>query len=159
MAEFMKKYRFEARIEHGDGGGAFVFFPYDAQQEFDTRGRVPVQATFDGVAYRGSLIRYGEPQHMLLIRKDIRAQLGKGPGDSVSVVLWKDEEERKLELPPDVARLLRREGVLGSFEKLSYSHQREYLLWITGAKREETRTRRMEKATTMLREGLNTPKG
>jgi Domain of unknown function (DUF1905)/Bacteriocin-protection, YdeI or OmpD-Associated len=155
----MKKYGFEARIEAGDGGGAFVFFPYDAQQEFGTRGRVPVQATFDGVAYRGSLIRYGEPQHMLLIRKDIRTQLGKAPGDKVSVVLWRDEEERKLELPPEVAALLKQEGVLGTFEKLSYSHQREYLSWIAGAKREETRVRRMEKAVTMLREGLKTPNG
>ena len=63
----MKTYRFTARIEAGDGGGAFVYFPYDAEKEFETTGRVPVKATLDGVPYTGSLIKYGNPVLMLLI--------------------------------------------------------------------------------------------
>ena len=45
----MKKYKFKAKIEAGDGGGAYVFFPYDTEKEFSTKGRVPIKATFDGV--------------------------------------------------------------------------------------------------------------
>ena len=30
----MKKYKFKAEIHDGRGGGAFVFFPYDVEQEF-----------------------------------------------------------------------------------------------------------------------------
>jgi Domain of unknown function (DUF1905) len=88
----MKKYKFEAKIEAGDGGGAYVLFPYDTQQEFATRGKIPIKATIDGVPYTGSLIKYGSPQHMLPVLKAIRAQIGKGPGDAIQVVLWKDEE-------------------------------------------------------------------
>ena len=40
----MKTYRFKAKIEASDGGGAFVLFPYDVAAEFGTKGKVPVQA-------------------------------------------------------------------------------------------------------------------
>lgn len=39
------------------------------------------------------------------------------------------------------------------FDKFSPSHQREYVEWITGAKREETRTRRLETAVQQIAEG------
>ncbi|MGA1981933.1 MAG: DUF1905 domain-containing protein [Acidobacteriaceae bacterium] len=65
----MKKYAFSARIEAGPGGGAFVFFPHDAKEEFGTRGAVTVKATFDGMAYAGSLMACGGPQHMLGVLK------------------------------------------------------------------------------------------
>jgi hypothetical protein len=51
----MKKYKFTAKIEAGDGGGAYVLFPYDTETEFATKGKVPVKATFNGVPYTGSL--------------------------------------------------------------------------------------------------------
>ena len=61
----MKKYKFKAKINAGDGGGAYVLFPYDTAKEFGTKGKVPVKATFDGVAYAGSLMNYGHPLHTL----------------------------------------------------------------------------------------------
>ena len=85
----MKKFKFTAKIEASDGGGAFVFFPLDVEEAFGTRGKVKVKATFDGVAYEGSLLKYGFPRHVLGLLKAIRAQIGKGPGDSVEVVVWK----------------------------------------------------------------------
>jgi hypothetical protein len=72
----MKRYKFEAKIELGDGRGAYVLFPYDVEKEFGTKGKVPVKVAFDGVPYVGSLIKYG---HMLPILKAIRMQTGKGP--------------------------------------------------------------------------------
>ncbi len=110
----MKKYKFQAQIEAGDGGGAFVFFPYDVQKEFGTTGKVPVNATFDGVPYTGSLIKYGFPQHTLGVLKAIRQQIGKGPGETVDVAVWRDEAVRKLEVPPEFEELMREEGVFDS---------------------------------------------
>lgn len=91
LAGDMKRFRFTARIEAGDGGGAFVFFPYDVEESFGTKGKVKVKATFDGVAYQGSLFKYGFPQHVLGVLKAIRTQIGKQPGDMVDVVVWKAE--------------------------------------------------------------------
>src|SRR5262245_1557551 len=88
----MKKHKFKATIQSGDGGGAFVFFPFDVETEFGTRGKVPVRATFDGVADSTSLFKYGYPQHLLAVKKAIRDQIGKRPGDIIQVELWKVEE-------------------------------------------------------------------
>lgn len=60
--------------------------PFDVREEFG-KGRVKVHATFDGVGYDGSLVRMGTPCHILGLRKDIRARIGKQPGDTVAVRL------------------------------------------------------------------------
>ena len=154
----MKKYKFKAKIEAGDGGGAYVFFPYDTGKEFATQGKVPVKAAFNGVPYAGSLIKYGHPQHMLAVLKAIREQTGKGPGDTIEVVVWRDEEVRTLEVPAQFEKLMKKQGLLPFFEKLSYTHRKEYCRWITEAKKEETRAKRLDKAIEMLKKKVKTPR-
>lgn len=153
----MKKYRFKAKIRAGDRGGAYVLFPFDVEKEFGTKGKVPVKATFNGVRYAGSLIKYGNPLHMLPMLKAIREQTGTAPGDTVEVELWKDEEARAIELPADLSEAMNREGVTPLFDRLSYTHKREYCRWITDAKRDETRRKRLEKGVEMLKRGVKTP--
>jgi Bacteriocin-protection, YdeI or OmpD-Associated/Domain of unknown function (DUF1905) len=153
----MKKYKFKAKIEAGDGGGAYVFFPYDTGKKFATKGKVPVKATFNGVPYTGSLIKYGNPLRMLGMPKVIREQTGKGPGDAIEVVVWKDEKVRTVEVPGQFENLMKKEGLLPVFKKLSYTHRKEYCRWITEAKKQETRSKRLEKAIEMLKKGVSTP--
>jgi hypothetical protein len=153
----MQPYRFTAKIEATDGGGAYVLFPFDVQKEFGTKGKVPIKATFNGVPYTGTLIRYGHPQHMLPLLKAIREQIGNGPGDKIDVVVWKDDSVRTLEVPAPFLARLKREGLLASFEKLGYTHRKEYIRWITEAKKEETRAKRLDKAIGMLHNNVKTP--
>jgi hypothetical protein len=152
----MRKYKFKAKIEAGDGGGAYVLFPFDTRKEFATDGKVPAKATFDGIPYTGSRIKYGHPLHMLGVLKAIREQFGKGPGDSVEAVVWKDKEVRAVEVPAQFEKLMKKEGLLPVFKKLSYTHRKEYCRWITDAKKEETRLKR-DKAIEMLKKGVSTP--
>lgn len=80
-------YEFTAEIKKVEGiDGAYVEFPYDVRQEFG-KGRVKVAATFDGVPYEGSLVKMNTPCHILGLRKDIRAQINKQPGDTVRVTI------------------------------------------------------------------------
>jgi len=82
-----KEYSFEAVIQKvPELDGAYVEIPFDVKQEFG-RGRVPVHATFDGVPCDGSVVKMGTPGHIIGIRKDIRAKIGKQPGDLVRVTL------------------------------------------------------------------------
>ncbi len=82
-----KIYEFEAEIKKvPDIDGAYIEIPFDVKAEFG-KGRVPVKATFDGEPYEGSLVRMGTPCHILGVRKDIRAKIGKQPGDIVKVTL------------------------------------------------------------------------
>ena len=115
------------------------FFPYDVEQEFGTKGRLAAKATFDGVPYSGSLMKYEHPQHILGILKAIREQIGKGPGDTIEVVVWKDEGERIVTVPAQFEQAMKKEGLFPFFEKLSFTHRKEYCRWITEAKKEETR--------------------
>jgi hypothetical protein len=153
----VKRYTFKAKIEAGEGGGAFVLFPYDTKAEFGTRGNVPVKATLGGVTYTGSLTACGGPHHMLGVLKAIRQQTGKGPGDMIDVAIWKDEEKRTVEVPAAFEKLMKKEGLLPFFEGLSFTHRKEYCRWVAEAKKEETRLKRLEKAIEMLRKGVRTP--
>jgi len=149
------KITFEASIlADTDSGGAYIEFPYDTGEMFGTKGRVPVKATFDGIAYRGSMSNMGTGKHVLIIVKSIRSQLAKEPGDVVKASIELDSQPRLLEVPEDFSSLLENNSVArDEFNRLSYSHQREYVLWINDAKKPETRTRRMLKAIAMLAEG------
>jgi hypothetical protein len=89
-----KIYEFEALIcAEEEHGGAYVAFPYDVRKEF-CAGRVKVHATFDGEPYSGSLVNMGVKNpdgsvcYIIGVRKDIRAKIGKQPGDMVRVTLW-----------------------------------------------------------------------
>ena len=80
-------YEFEAVIQKvPDIDGAYVEIPFDVKAAFG-KGRVPVAATFDGEPYEGSLVRMGTPCHIIGIRKDIRAKIGKQPGDIIHVTI------------------------------------------------------------------------
>ena len=80
-----KQFSFDAVIQKvPDMDGAYVEIPFDVKEVFG-RGRVPVHAVFDGEPYDGQLVRMGTPCHIIGIRKDIRARIGKQPGDTVHV--------------------------------------------------------------------------
>jgi len=134
-----------------------VLFPYDTEKEFATKGKVPLKATFNGVPYTGSLIKYGNPLHMMGVPKSIREQIGKGPGDTIEAVVWRDEEVRTVEVPAQFEKLMKKKGLVPVFEKLSYTQRKEYCLWITDAKKEKTRLKRLGEAIEMLKKGISTP--
>jgi len=152
-----KKYKFAAEIQAGQGGGAYVIFPYDTEKEFGTKGRVPVKVTLDGAPDTTSLMKWGTPQHFVGVAKAIREKIGKGAGDTIEVVLWKDEAERVVEIPEEFRKRMEKEKLLPFFEKLSFTHRKEYCRWISEAKKEETRQARLVKAIAMLKTGIKTP--
>ena len=82
-----KQYAFDAPLKKvPDMDGAYVEIPFDVKLVFG-KGRVPVHATFDGEPYEGQLVRMGPPCHIIGVRKDIRAKIGKQPVDTIHVTL------------------------------------------------------------------------
>lgn len=86
-------YEFQAKIEPvPEKGDAYVRFPYDIRKEFG-KGRVKAEITFDGEPYSGSIVNMGVKHedgsvcYIIGIRKDIRAKIGKQPGDTVNVTV------------------------------------------------------------------------
>jgi uncharacterized protein YdeI (YjbR/CyaY-like superfamily) len=66
----------------------------------------------------------------------------------------KPKEERTLEVPDDLSAALRKNPpALATFEGFSYSNKKEYVEWLTEAKSEETRKRRLDQAVEWMAEG------
>ena len=87
------QYEFEAKIlKNPDMDAAYIEIPFDVKEVFG-KGRVPVHATFDTEPYDGSIVNMGIKNadgsicYIIGIRKDIRAKIGKQPGDIIHVTL------------------------------------------------------------------------
>ena len=86
-------YEFETIIQKvPDLDGAYIAVPFDIKAEFG-KGRLSVHATFDGEPYDGSIVNMGIKNtdgstcYIIGKRKDIRAKIGKQPGDVVKVTI------------------------------------------------------------------------
>lgn len=146
-----KKQTFTATIQSVDGGGAFVEVPFDVEAAFGSK-RPKVKALIEGIPYRGILTRMDTECHILGIRKEIREQAGKTFGDEVTITVEPDTEPRVVEVPADLLKELKKDREAQAFfDKLSYTHQKEYVTWITEAKKEETRQNRIAKTIEMLK--------
>ena len=93
----MKLYEYDSVVySAGDTGGAYVAFPFDIRKEFG-RGRVKVHVTFDGEPYDGSIVNMGVKNedgsicYIIGLKKEIRARIGKQPGDRVAVTVRERE--------------------------------------------------------------------
>jgi len=146
-----KKHTFKATIIDAGGGGAFVEVPFDVEKAFGSK-RPKVKVMIEGVPYRGTLVRMKSENHLLLILKSIREQIGKTFGDEIQVSVELDVEERVAVVPAELKRALKSDKEAKSiFEKLSYTHQKEYLTWIEDAKKDETRIRRISQTLELLK--------
>jgi hypothetical protein len=149
--------RFDGVVEsHGTGGGNVVEIPFDVKAVFGS-GRPPVRGTVNGFPIRSRLVSMGG-RYLLGLNREVRDGAGVAAGDRVSVGLELDEEPRVVEVPDDLtAALDDAPDARELFDRLSYTHRREYAEWITSAKRDDTRRGRVEKTIAMLREGVKHP--
>lgn len=147
---------FEATIkQHGTLNAGFVEFPFSTVDVFGKKGQVKVQVLFDEkVSYRGSLSKMKAEHHFLLLTQEVRKDLGKTFGETVKVELWEDKEERVVEIPEDVMTLFTtNQKAFELYQKMSYTHRKEYMRWITEAKKTETRETRKKKMIEMILSG------
>jgi hypothetical protein len=147
------KHTFKAILKSAGGGGALVEIPFDVEAAFGSK-KPKVKAVINGVPYRGTLVRMGTECHILGILKSIREQTGKKIGDSMEITLEADSEPRVVEIPLELQRLFKTEKEAKAiFDKLAYTHQKEYVQWINEAKKDETRQTRILKTIEMLKTG------
>jgi hypothetical protein len=149
----MESEQFDTTIQAGDRGGAFVEVPTRIVRAFGGQGRIAVCAHFDGEPYRGSIVRMGG-RSLLGMTLEIRKAIGRSAGDRVQVKLEVDAGPREVEVPGDLAGALAASPTAATFfEGLAYTYRREYVELLTGAKRAETRERRLQKILEKLERG------
>lgn len=157
----MAEFTFTSTLKRPEGVGTWTYLdiPLDVMSAFGKKGQVKVRGTLNGHPFCGSALPHGDGTHYLVVNKSIREAIGATRGDSVQVILQADLEERKVIIPADLAIALKANPASQAiFEKLSYSHQKEYVEWIESARQTATRHTRISKTITMLPEDWN-PKG
>ncbi len=135
------------------GASAFIEVPFSVPEVYGVRGIFRVKGTADGVEYSAAYAPYSG-RHWMVVRKDLMDVIGKGVGDSVHFVLEPDTAPRIVTPPDDFAAALAENDVAqATWDKLAYTHKKEFVLWIDEAKKRETRERRIAKAVEMIAEG------
>jgi hypothetical protein len=128
--------------------------PFDVVEVFGRKGRVPVKGTINGFPFRSSLMNMGDG-HMMAVNAELRAGGKCKAGDTVKIVMELDEDERKVEVPAYLKKLINSDPQAKErWAKLSFTHQKEYVRAIEDAKKEETRERRMAQMMDALRRGI-----
>ena len=115
--------------------------------------RFPVVATVSGYTWRTTVTRmHGE--FLLGLNRAVRREAGVDVGDTVEVKLELDTAAREVEVPEALTNALAADSdARAAFDRLAYTHRKEYARWIDEAKRHETRQRRVAQALEMLRQG------
>lgn len=113
--------------------------------------RVPVRVSLNGVNYRSTIAVYGS-RYYLPARREISEAAGLVPGGRARVSLEVDTAPRTVDVPADLARALSAAKLKKAFDGFSFSHRREFVDWVTSAKRAETRAARIPKVVAQVRE-------
>jgi hypothetical protein len=128
--------------------------PFDVVETFQRKGRVPVKGTINGFPYRSSLMNMGDG-HCMVVNAGMRDGAKCKAGDTVSVVMELDTVERTVEVPAYLKKIISADPKAKEFwEKLSFTHKKEYVREIEEAKRPETREKRIAGMMDALRKNV-----
>lgn len=123
-----------------------VEVPFDPKEVFG-RVRAPIRATIGGHTFRTTIAKMDGCCFFVVNAKNRAAAGGVKAGDRVKILMEEDNEPRVVKPPTDlVAALKAAPPAWDRWSELSFTHQREWAEAVEGAKRPETRLRRIEKA-------------
>jgi hypothetical protein len=145
--------RLTATLEPRGPAGAFILT--DEQVAVLGAGRkvFPVQVRVNGAGLALRLMRMGG-ENMIGLAAAARRQASVEIGASYDIEIALDEAERTVEVPDDLSAALAADPAADkAFAALAMSHRKEYVRWVSEAKRETTRTARIAKTVEMVRTG------
>jgi hypothetical protein len=159
MIKTTSKIRFKAKLlrpaEAAKGSSwTFLVLSGNASAKLPTRGMTTVEGTINGYPFRATLEPDGQKSHWLKVNKKMREAVGAEVGDVVSLEIMPGETELEPQVPADLRKALAaapKARVLWS--DITSVARRDWIHWITSAKRSETRARRVENACEMLAAG------
>jgi len=145
----MNSKSFKAKIVR-DGSMCFIPLAFDPKSVFG-KVRAPVRVTLNGYTYRSTIASMGGPP-CIPLRKSNREAAGLVGGETIEVQLELDTGKREVAPPADFVKALKATPpAWDRWRGLSYTHQREHVEAIEGAKKPETRARRIDGAVRTIR--------
>ena len=141
---------FHSTVESSGKTATGIEVPADIVESLGGGKRPPVTVTIGGHTYRTTVAPMGG-RHMIPLSAENREASGLVAGDEIDVEIVLDTTPREMKAPEDLAQALRESPEAEAFfESLSFSHKRSYVDWIVGARKDETRQRRVVQAVEML---------
>ena len=119
----------------------FIPLGFDPKSVFG-KVRAPVKVTLNGYTYRSTIAAMGGPP-CIPLRRSNREAAGLEGGETIEVRLELDTDKREVKPPADFVKALKAVPLWERWRELSFTHQREHVEAIEGAKRPETRARRI----------------
>ena len=131
------------------GPAGYIELPFDPKEAFGTV-RAPVKVTLNGYTFRTTIAAMGGPP-CIGIRTSYREAAGLEGGERVEVRVALDDEPRLVTPPADLVKALKAAPpAWDRWRELSFTHQREHAEAVEGAKKPETRARRIANAVAMV---------
>jgi hypothetical protein len=129
---------------------AYFTLPFDTRDVWG-RAKVPVKATINGYTWRSTVGNRGGQQY-IVVNAEARRNAAVKAGDLVTITLEPDTEKREIEVPIRLRRALGAK-LTQKLNALSFTHKKEFVVWYSEAKKEDTRARRVDKMKQMLSAG------
>lgn len=133
---------------------AFLVLPKTASAKLPTRGMTTVNGTINGYPFRATLEPDGQRSHWFKVNRKICEAAGADAGDVVTLEIMASGEEPEPRVPADLRKALAADPKARAlWSGITPIARRDWIHWITSAKRPETRARRIDNACDMLAAG------
>ncbi len=136
-------------VSRKDASASFTL-PFDTRDVWG-RAKVPVKVTIKGYTWRSTVGNRGGQQY-IVVNAEARRNAGVRAGDVVTIALEPDAEKREIEIPAPLQKALGTK-LTQKLNELSFTHKKEFIVWYSEAKKDDTRARRVEKMKYMLAAG------
>ena len=160
MTKTAPEIRFKAKLlrpaESAKGDTwTFLVLPKNASAKLPTRGITPIEGTINGFPFQAALEPDGQKSHWLKVDRKLSKSAGADAGDEVILAIAPAAKETEPEVPTDLRKALAtaEPKARAVWEDITPMARRDWIHWIISAKQEETRTRRIKNACSMLAAG------
>ena len=138
--------RFRATLETNGRTATGIEVPESVVEQLGAGKRPPVRVTLHEHTYRTTVARMGG-RYLVPVSAEVRTAAGVAAGDELDVGIELDDAPRTVEVPADLAEALAASpDAARAWEKLSYTHRKEWARSVEDAKKPETRARRVAAA-------------
>ena len=143
--------RFRATLETNGRTATGIEVPTSVVDALAAGKRPPVRVTLHEHTYRTTVARMGG-RFLVPVSAEVRKAAGVIAGDELDVGIELDDAPRTVDVPADLAAALAEAPAAAqAWEKLAYTHQKEWARSVEDAKKPETRARRIAAAVEALR--------
>jgi hypothetical protein len=159
MTTTASKIRFKAKllrpVATAKGNSwTFLVLPNSASAKLPTRGMTTVEGSINGRPFRATLEPDGQRSHWLKVSRKLREAAGADVGDTVTLEIMSAGKEPQPRVPADLRKALAAAPKARAlWSDITPVARRDWIHWITSAKRPETRARRIDNACEMLAAG------